>query len=411
MKKLLLSARLFTFAAALTAFGGSVSLAAAPEPVRPASPSPAAYCKQVKAPSARTVCFDSVKQMSSGNLLTAQVLMQKAVAAAPKEGVPRMLLGSILLQQDNAYAAERELRLARDNGAPDQAVLPILFRAMIARHANDQLLAEFPDPAPGAAGEVTARILHGRALALRSLGRLDEAAAAMDRSLLLFRGPDALRDRTEMAIRQHDSVLADRLIDESLRLDPKNGSALLAKLRQLESSGDAAKTLAFSEQILKTYPNNIDTKVVRINVFLKLKQDGRAKAEVNSILAGSPREPLGRYYQAVLLDRANDKNAAWQIVIALPPEFVKQHPEYALQMAQIAFDNGNVETGAGILGSAIGVAPDLLDVRLRLAEVRMSQKRPQSASVLMAPVKDSRDPRVQKMLTQIHGAIEKNRAF
>jgi tetratricopeptide (TPR) repeat protein len=405
----ILRPRSIVFAVILVAPVAGIFRASAAEPVRGA---PAIdHCQQVKSVPARQACVDSLKAAAGGNNLLAATLMRRAVAAAPKEGVVRMLLGLILLQGDYAPTVERELRQARKDGAPDSVLLPPLLRTMIARHEEDQLLAEFPEPAPDATGEVTAYILHGRALALRSLGRVDEAVTAMDRSLLLLRSPLALRDSAEMAVLQRNPALAGKLIDEALHLDPKDASILLLKLQLLERSGDTAKMLAFSDQMLKMYPSNMDARVIRINVFLKLRQDGRAKGEVDAILARSPMESVGRYYQAVLLDRANNKGAAWQIMLALPPEFVKTHPQYALQMARLALDNGHVDTATGFLGSALGAAPDMLDVRVRLAELKMDQYSSQSAMVLLTPVQDSRDPRVQKLLAKVRAAIAKNRAF
>jgi predicted Zn-dependent protease len=396
---------------ALLILGGSEPQAATQGPPLQ-SPIPATtYCQQVKNAAARQPCFDSVKALASGDILLAATLMRKALTVAPKEGGMRMLLGLTMLRGGNEAAAERELRQARKDGAPDKAVLRPLFRAMVARHEENQLLAEFPDPAPNATDETAARVLHGRALALQSLDRIDDAAMAMDRSLSLRRDPSGLLDRAAMANQQNNPMLAAKLIDETLRFDPKNGAALVAKLEQLVHSNDAAKTLAFTEQILKLYPYNIDSRVVRIDIFLKLKQDGKAKTEVDAILARSPNHPLGRYYQAVLLGRANDKKAAWQIILALPPQFVKSYPQYAIQMAQLAVDTGHADSAAGILGSALGAAPRQLEVRLRLAELRMSQNSPQSAMLLLTSVKDSQDPRVQKLLTQVRGAIAKNRAF
>jgi Flp pilus assembly protein TadD len=369
------------------------------------------HCQQVRSVPARQACVDSAKAAAEGNNLLAATLMRRAVAAAPKEGTVRMLLGLILLRGDYAPTVERELRQARKDGAPDAVLLPALLRTMVTRHEEDQLLAEFPEPASGATGEVTAHILRGRALALRSLGRIDEAVTAMDRSLLLLRRPEALRDSAEMAIQQGNLALAGTRIDEALRLDPKDRSILLVKLQLLERLGDTAKMFAFSDQILKMYPYNMDTRVIRINAFLKLRQDGRAKSEVDAILARSPMDSIGRYYQAVLLDRANNKTAAWQIILALPPTFVKTHPEYAVQMARFALDNGHIDTATGMLGSALGAAPDRLDVRLRLVELKLDQYSALSAMLLMTPVQDSRDPQVQKLLAKVRAAVAKDRAF
>jgi hypothetical protein len=156
----------------------AVTTAAAAEPVGGAVLPTIDYCRQVKSPAARQACGDSAKAAADGNILLATTFMRRAVAASPKEGMVRMLLGLILLRGDNAPAVERELRQARKDGAPDSALLPPLLRTMVARHEENQLLAEFAEPVPGAAGEVSAHILHGRGLALRSLGRADESAAA-----------------------------------------------------------------------------------------------------------------------------------------------------------------------------------------------------------------------------------------
>jgi predicted Zn-dependent protease len=121
--------------------------------------------------------------------------------------------------------------------------------------------------------------------------------------------------------------------------------------------------------------------------------------------------PLVQYYQAVLMSRAKDNKGAYQLIQALPPEFAKRHPEFALQMAQIAFDDGHAGIGSTILGAALSAAPDMVDVRLRLAALRMSQDSPQSANLLLNPVKDSPDPRVQKLLAEVRARVAKDRAF
>lgn len=380
-------------------------------PAQPAALTFADYCRQAKVPAATAPCLDGVKQYEAGGIELSYTLMRKAVAASPKDGNLRVLTGIILLRDGNIAPAESEMRLARSLGASDQLLLPPLFRAMVARHEENQLLTEFPEPAANATGDVASHILHGRALALRSLGSIDEAAAAMDHSLTLRRSPVSLCDRADIALRQKNPDLASKLIDEALQFDPQNGPALIAKLDFLERSGDTAKTLAFSEHILKMYPYNIESHATRINVFLKLNQDGRAKAEVDAVLARSPSAPLARYYRAVLMSRAKDNNGAYQLIQALPPEFTRAHPELALQMAQIALENGHVEVGSMILGAALSASPDLLDVRVRLAALRMSQDSPQSADLVLNPVKDSPDPRVKKLLAQIRERIAKERSF
>jgi tetratricopeptide (TPR) repeat protein len=337
--------------------------------------------------------------------------MRKALAAAPREGVLRALTAYVMLAMGDASSAERELRQARDDGAADHVVLTALFPLMFSRHEEEQLLAEFAEPAAGAKGEQAADILFGRGKALLSLDRLPEARAAMDRCLSLRRDAAGLVVRANIASRENDKALAVKLLDEAFRLDPKNGAATAAKLKLLQEAGDTAKLLAFSEQMLGVFPDAIELRRARIEVFLNLKQDANAKAETNALLKSLPNSNFGKYYMAVLMARANNKKGAWEVMQVIPPQFVKQYPECAIPMAQLAVDNGHVDFGMTILANAISANPGLLEARLLLANLRLSQNTPQGALSVLSPVKDSTDPRVQKLIGNIRAKIAKDRAF
>ena len=368
-------------------------------------------CTQVKNAAAKDLCQQARTQYYNGSYRVSLVNMKKALAASPKEGIIRAGIARVLLRFDDNGGAERELRLARKDGAPDHAVLPVLFRVMVNRHEEINLLNEFPEPAAGAKDLVTSDILQGRALALFSLNRVGEAAHAMDRSLTLSRDADGLLLRAKIATQQKDTALARKMIDEAYRLDPKSGPVMLARLQQLGEANDDAATLAMADEMLKLFPYNSDARVGRIKVYLKQKQDAKAKEEVNALLARSSKLGIGIYYKALLLQRARDKKGAAQAIQSLPPEFVKSHPEYAVEMSQMAFDNGNVETASAILGAAISAAPDMVDARLRLASLRMTQNSPQAALSVLSPVQNSDDPRVQKLLGEVKARIAKDRAF
>jgi predicted Zn-dependent protease len=144
---------------------------------------------------------------------------------------------------------------------------------------------------------------------------------------------------------------------------------------------------------------------------LKQNQDAKAKAEVDAMLVRKPQLQEALFYRAVLLSRAHDKVEAANIIRNMRTDLILAKPRYAVQMAQIAIDNGNVELGASLLSTALSTAPDSLETRLMLAGVRLNQNSPQSAQLILTPIKDSPDPRVQKLLTQIRGQIVKDRSF
>lgn len=397
-------------AVALTLVGGSAALAA------PAARSGAAdadnYCLLVKDANARGLCTTARGQFYQKNFRSALVTMKKALDASPKEGIIHAMMARIVLVGlGDASAAEAELRKALQAGAPRDTVLPVLMHVMVDRHEETALLTEFPDPAAGAKSEEAAEILHGRALALSSLDRQDEAAAAMDRAIAIRRDVTNLTDRAEIASRQNNPALARKFVEAAYELDPKSRIAVIAKLRQMRQSGETAKTIAFSDKVLEQFPDDLETRRIRIEAFMALNQDAKAKAEVDAIFAKVPKSNYGAYYKALLMARANKKAEAYQILIALPPGFVRQNPSLVLPMAQLAFDTGHNEVGGTWLGNALSTAPDLLDARLRLAELRLNQSSPQSALTILSPVKDSHDPRVQKLMGRAQAQIAKDRAF
>jgi predicted Zn-dependent protease len=365
----------------------------------------------VKNPPARNTCFDARTEFFKGNYRLALSMMVKAFNTSPKEPIIRVQAARIMIQLGNTAASERELRLAQKQGAPAEAVLPVLFYTMVANREQITLLNEFPEPAPGAKGEIAAIILFGRARALQSTGHIPEAVAAMDRSLSLNRTMDTLLFRADLATKQKDEALKTKLVDEAYHLAPDEAPAISAKLLQLEKANDSAAAIALADRMIKLYPINSDPHETKIRIFLKQNQDARAKAEVDAILARRPNSLLAQFYSAVLRWRAKDKKGAAQILQGVPPDYVKMHPEFAMQMAQIALDNGNDNTAMSILGAALGAAPDMLDLRLKLAAIKMRQNSPQGALLVLTPVQDSADPRVKNMLGEVRARLAKDRAF
>lgn len=368
-------------------------------------------CALVKNATAREDCFDARAQFFQGDYRLAATQMAKALAASPREGIIRVQLARIILQFGDTVRAERQLRIAQIDGAPPTAVLPVLFYAMVQNHKEITLLNEFPDPPADAKGAVAAETLHGRAMALQAKGQLGDAVASMERSLSLNRTADGLLFRADLAGKQKDAALVKKLVDAAYQLAPDDPSAMSRKLAQLEQANDIQGAMTLADRMIKLYPVNSDPRETKIKIFIKQNQDAKAKAEVDAILAKRPQSYLGQFYNAVLLSRANNKKDSARIVQMLPLDFVRLHPEYAVQMAQLAIDGGHDLAGAQILGAALGTNPDNIDVRIRLAELKMAQNSPQGALLVMTPVQDSNDPRVKKLRSEVLKRIGQDRKF
>jgi tetratricopeptide (TPR) repeat protein len=390
-------AMLFSATLALICTFSRPALAAGPQQASATSD----IAMSVKNPAARQLVTDAEKAFRSGNTTVALTLLRRATDAAPKDGWIRLALGRALVRTNNPVSGEEQLRQARTDGVPDDIALPSIFGAMIIRHEELKLLNEFPAPAANATGKVNADILEARAMALLALGHADEAAASMDRSLALSRDTESLLVRARIAVQQNNPALARGLRDEALKRDPKNGRAMLAKLGDLQDAGDYRGALALSEQLLKQFPNDTTTRATRIEIFLHLGQDEKASGELKVLMAKAPNAPVTQYYNALFLSRANNPVGAWKIAQTLPPEFTQSTAAYAVSLSQMAVNSGNAETGAAILASALTKSPDNLDLRLRLATIRLRQDSPESAARVMEPINDSNDPLALDMMGYI----------
>ena len=308
----------------------------------------------------------------------------------------------MLLGLGEAPAAETELRDARSGGAPDQTVLPLLYKVMLERHKEQMLLDEFPDPGAGTKGDAPADLLKARALANLALGETNDAAAAMERSLLARRDIPGLLVRAQIAQQQNNIALAKSLDDEAIGIDAKNFGALMFKLSLLMLANDTDGALILNDRIVRLYPNDLAPRVARIELYLRRNEDKKAESEVNSLPIKSPNAPIGIYYRAVILARANKVKEAWRIAQSIPAEFTQSQPFFAAMMAQIAIGSGNAQIGSDILAAALAKFPGQTEMRVLLATVRLRQNSAEAALTALRPVRDSSDPSVLAILSQTY---------
>ena len=345
--------------------------------------------------------------LRSGNIRLALITSKNAVAAAPHNGSARAKLGMVLLLSGDAPTAERELRQAMTDGAPRLTVLPTLFDAMLNRNETQTLLDQFPDPGTAPKDPAAADILKARALALQSLKRLPEARDSMDRSLTLRRDASGLLSRARLAQLQGNYLDAGRFADEAIAKS-SDPSAMLFKLGLLLFGHDNGAALELANQLLTKYPGNLPGRFARIEAYLGLKQDAKAKEEVEDIVAKYPAAPLGTYYKALLLARAGDSKGGWNIAQNLPEEFQDNQPAMAVKISQMAIASGNLDTGAAILNRILRKYPGVIAARAQLAHVRLWQNNPSDALVALQPVRESRDPQILQLLSDIYLRLQRN---
>jgi putative PEP-CTERM system TPR-repeat lipoprotein len=403
---------LWLLSAAIGVYGqGSAVEAAVPVPV------PVTEAGSPMSSDTKKLLEDAQSAQSRGELGLAVIQLKNAVRLAPRNGEVRARLGMALLKAGDTRTAQRELRQAWKDNAPEELVIPPIVDSMVVRGEARELLEEFADPSPGTQTKVAADILRARALALQIIGRSADAKAAMARSLNLRRDTRALLASAKLATQQGDVVLARSMVDEAAKLSPTNEDVLVSQVALVFQSGDARKTLAAADEFIRRTPNSTVGRVMRVEALLALKQDAIARDEIDALELRVPDSSFIPYYRGVLFARANDFKNAWHEVQTLHPEFVLSQPTMAMLVAEIAIASGNVESGAAILGTLVSRRPTYAPARVRLASVQLTLKSPSAALKTLEPIKTNNDPEMQAILGQANlqlgrfsdaiGALEK----
>ncbi len=344
---------------------------------------------------------DAQNALKSGNIRLALITLKNAVAAAPHNAVARAQLGVVLLEAGDASTAERELRQARRDGAPELMVLPPLFEVMLGRGENQLLLDQFPDPGAASKSPAAADTLVARAVAFQNLKKGTEAVDAMNRSLALRRDGHGLVMRAKLSQALGNYPEAMKFVDEAIAKS-QTPEALLFKISMLLATNDNNTAINLAHQLLAKFPSNLQGRFALVEIYLNLNQDAKAKAEVDDILAKYPNAYLATYYKSLLLARAGDVKGAWNLAQTISPDIRDAQPRIALMVAQMAVDAGNDDTGAGILNRLLTTNPDLTVARVRLASIRLKQNNPDEALSVLEPVKESSDPRVIELLPNVY---------
>lgn len=367
-----------------------------------------------RAPTVRLVATDDTrsdfaKLMEQARQALAQnqprvaiIFLKNAVSAAPKDSEAHFQLGAALLKTGDTASAERELRSARQYGASDERVLPVLFSAMLARSEGRQLLAQFPAPAEGDTSAIASETLRARGMALSQTGDQKGAAASLDQALSFDRSRGNLLARAQLARGMGDNDLALKLTDETLSKSPKDVVALVTKVDLLLQGKQNDKALATANTLVQYYPENAEALMTRAGVYLQSNQHDKALADIDASLKAVPGMPLGIYYKALAMEQAKDVKQAWDLAQTLPPAFVNSRPAIGSAVSQMAINAGHPEIGTSILSAAVQNFPKDAEARLRLAARYLQLKDPDRALQTLQPMAESSDPRAMVLLGQAY---------
>jgi len=297
-------------------------------------------------------------EIKKGDGRTALIELKKAVRADPGNPEARFELALLEYRSGDFIAAEKEFIQARENGLAAARVSPLLANTYLIEGKFQQLLTGVTPCPDDQTCKAEVLALRARAhLALRNVDDADkESRAAVDAD------PNGETGRTTRAlvlIMRNDNMAAEPIIDGVLAGNPTNGEALTIKgdLRRQANDFDAA---------IRNYRASLEltAKDTRIRQSLALAlmaagRDDEAGAEIDQVVAQTPKAPMALFLKAALLVRA--KKTAEALDVVRPAEAaIAQIPQGTFLLALIHSGSNDLEQAVDYAAKFHAAEPDNL---------------------------------------------------
>jgi putative PEP-CTERM system TPR-repeat lipoprotein len=337
---------------------------------------------------------DARVQRASGHIAkrdyqTALIDLRSAVQSEPDHAEARRLLAEVLLQLGDAAGAEQELRRAIEKGVPPASAADLAARVDLRLGRYASLLARI-DAGELPIEEPQRSIYRGRALL--GIEKGEEALAAFDAALAVApQSTPARVGRAQALFAQGKADAALAELDAAITADPSAATAQLARGTILTTHGHYAEA---QKALLGAHANAAATLTIdeRAVLLLALAETQLAQGdpktasathkELAALVGGD--SPLVQMLAARIAIASQDYTKAisdLQRIVTRMPDIVPAR--FLLGAALLA--QGNLNQAEMQLSQVLQRAPENLEARKLLAQVRLRLERPEAAmQVLLA---------------------------
>lgn len=319
--------------------------------------------------------------MEKGDLKAAQIELRNTLRDDPNNAEAHFRLAVLQARMGDPVAAEKEFKLARDNGFDPRAVTSLLAQTYMAQGKFKELLRDFTtDKLPA---EQAAPILVLRGLAQLQLNDLDGALATFgEAETAAPLSPDPVLSSARVLIAKRDYPAAEAKVDKALSMNAKSADALVLKGQLLNLNGDRQKALTTLDSALDLAPNTLSARLERANILIATNNDAKAKEDVDFVLRAEPRSAGGVYLQGVLAARAKDfqtADAAFTKIASLLPRFPRGYYFQAI----VKFNLGQAEQAADSANKYVSRSPTDIDGIKLMARIDLAMQRPDHAEEVL----------------------------
>jgi putative PEP-CTERM system TPR-repeat lipoprotein len=347
--------------------------------------------------------------MDKADYKAAVLELKNVLQAQPENGQARFLLGKAHLARGAYVDAEKELSRARELGANDPELLPMLAKSWHKLGQAEPVLAlELPEN--GLNPQAHASVLALRAEILFSQGKRAEAEQSLSKARTLASdNPDLLLVEARRAVADGEFSRAGEYVDGVLKADAKSLDALFLKAELAERDNRDEEAAAIFKEILANDPQQFLPHLALSQQAIRRNDLDAADKHIQAAEKAAPKSQAVRYARGIFelrRERYKEAVAALQQVLSTSPD----HLPSILAMAAANHGLGNFEQS--ILGARRVLAhrPDNSMAKQVLAGSLVKTGDAKGALDLLLPLLKGRENDV-RLLAQIGTAYLESRDF
>lgn len=316
-------------------------------------------------------------RLERGEVDAAVIEVKALLQRRPQDAAARLLLGRALFAQGELAAAESELRRARDAGAREADVLPLLARTMLEQHRASDVVEQFRvasfEPA-----EQLAALRVQVALAHVVLGEPTAASRANDEALALAPGHvGALALAARLQATKGDEAGALQATTTLVQRFAHDAEAWLVHGDAL-AGRDPAGALAAYERAVALDPGLVQAQAALIMAHLRQGRATQAQAQIEAFRKTNRGRAAADYYEALLAYASGDLYRARGLNQQLL-QGVATNPHVLLLAGMTELRLGTLASAETYLVQATARLPDAVEPRRELAALWVQRGQPARA--------------------------------
>jgi len=324
--------------------------------------------------------------LDKGDLAVARINLKNALKENANNSEARVMLGSIYFDVGDYPSAEKELRKARELGAVEESVLPLLASVYLAQNKYDGV--QGLEVQSSFSKEVQASLLTSHGIALLRQGNSNKAnesiAAAMRIQPEL---PYVLYGQAVLSIGSGDLEEARASLNQALVYNPGYAKAwdLLGDLEGLANSSELIEP-AYTKAIENSKDiNKAKYRLKRALLRIKMQRYDEAQQDVDNLKKNAPNLAGVNYAQGLLSFFQGKYPEALGSFILVLKRNVNFMPAI-FYLGATNFKLKNFEQADLYLSQFISANPENIPARKMLATQKISQRDYQRAEELIRPI-------------------------